>query len=208
MPPKADAPAAAPPRTEPNASGKWVIVGILAVGFTTAAVSWWFRYNATHHAATFWGRNAWLIRDAEQVQLLELRPAPKNASPRRDTPSVNGDAYSVVSRKDITQAHGLAHLRNALLEDQSFNWPARAITTYLPWRCALQFDLEKERTTIYLTDDFQHATGDVENGAIPMVVSCDPIAAGLRTVIEEWREAELPTSAAATATSDSADSNR
>jgi hypothetical protein len=190
MSPKADAAAPSPPRTEPNASGKWVIIGILAVGFTAAGASWWFRYNATHHAATFWGRNSWLIRDADHVQLLELRPGEKNAPPKNDALTVNGNPVLIAAEQDITQAHGLAHLRNAFLEDQSFNWPAKAITDELPWRWALQFDLEKERTTIYLTDDFRHATGDIDAGAIPMVVSCEPIAEGLRTVIEEWRHAE------------------
>src|SRR3954453_9219936 len=127
MPPKADTAAPAAPRTEPNTSGKWVILGILAVGFTAAGASWWFRYNATHHAATFWGRNAWLIRDADRVQLLDIRPAPKNAPPQNGTLSINADNFSVVGQQDITQAHGLAHLRNALLEDQSFGGPAKVI---------------------------------------------------------------------------------
>ncbi len=188
MPPKADTPAPAPRTTEPGTSGKWVIIGILAVGFTAAAASWWFRYNATHHAATFWGRNAWVIRDADQVQLLELLPAIANAPPKSNTVSVGGLTVPVASRQDVSSAHGLAHLRNALLEDQSFAWPARAVTTDLPWRWALQFTAEKESTVIYLTDDFSHATGDIDNGAIPMVVSCEPIAKGLRTVIEEWNQ--------------------
>src|SRR3954465_15245155 len=120
MPPKADTPAAAPLANEPGTSGKWVIIGILAVGFTAAAVSWWFRYNATHHAATFWGRNAFVIRDADQVQLLELLPAIANAPPKSNTVSVGGLSVPVASRQDVSSAHGLAHLRNALLEDQSF----------------------------------------------------------------------------------------
>src|SRR4051812_30380584 len=115
MPPKADTPAPAPLRTEPNAAGKWVILGILAVGFTAAGASWWFRYNATHHAATFWGRNAWLIRDADRVQLLELGAGEKNAPPMNDAITVNGNPVLVAAKQDITQAHGLAHLRNALL---------------------------------------------------------------------------------------------
>jgi hypothetical protein len=190
MPPKADTPTPAPLQTEPNASGKWVILGILAVGFTAAGASWWFRYNATHHSATFWGRNAWLIRDADHVELLELRPGEKNAPPKSDAITVNGNPVVVVGQQDITQAHGLSHLRNALLEDQSFNWPAKAIADDLPWRWALQFELEKERTIIFLTDDFLQATGDTDNGAIPMVVSCEPVAPGLRTVIKEWLQTD------------------
>jgi hypothetical protein len=193
MPPKADTPAPAPLATEPGTSGKWVIIAILAVGFTAAAASWWFRYNATHHAATFWGRNAWVIRDADQVTLLELLPAIANAPPKSNTVSVGGLTVPVASRQDVSKAHGLAHLRNALLEDQSFAWPARAVTTDMHWRWALQFTLDKESNAVYLTNDFAHATGDIDNGAIPMVVSCEPIASGLRTVIEEWRKTDSPT---------------
>src|SRR4051812_40334878 len=105
MPPKADSHIRPAPQTEPNASGKWVILGILAVGFTAAGASWWFRYNATHHAATFWGRNAWLIRDADRVELLELHAAPKDTPPQKNPLSVNGGTFLVRARQDISQAH-------------------------------------------------------------------------------------------------------
>ena len=36
-------------------SGKLLIIGILTVAFLAAGTSWWFRYSATHRAATFWG---------------------------------------------------------------------------------------------------------------------------------------------------------
>src|SRR5215212_1559074 len=71
MPPKAKTNDAPPPSAGSTASGKLVIIGILTIALTGAAVSWFFRYNATHRAATFWGgETATLIRDAPQVILF------------------------------------------------------------------------------------------------------------------------------------------
>src|SRR5688572_9136529 len=54
-----------------KASGKLVIVFILAAAFAAAGASWWFRFNATHRAAEFWGPDvARLIRDAPQVSFF------------------------------------------------------------------------------------------------------------------------------------------
>src|SRR4051812_21733385 len=70
MPPTAKTTDDSPPSGGSTASGKLLIVGILAVSIAAAAMSWWFRYNATHRAATFWGPGlAVLIRDAPQVTL-------------------------------------------------------------------------------------------------------------------------------------------
>ena len=48
-------------------SGKLVIIGIVGVALAGAGAGWWFRYNATHRAAEFWGPQAVrLIRDAHR----------------------------------------------------------------------------------------------------------------------------------------------
>ena len=52
-----DQPESQPPRTR-VVSGKLIILGILAVALLAAGISWVFRYNATHHAAGFWGSKA------------------------------------------------------------------------------------------------------------------------------------------------------
>ena len=38
-----------------NVSGKLVIIGIRGGRPAGGGASWWFRYNATHRAAEFWG---------------------------------------------------------------------------------------------------------------------------------------------------------
>jgi hypothetical protein len=126
--------AAGKPASSSDVSGKLVIVGILVLAVVAAATSWWFRYHATHRAAEFWGANvAALIRDASQVTLhvLPMNTAPVLASP-------------VQSGLDVSQAQGLTHLRNALLEDHNFIWPAVdqaliAADETLDWKWILKF---------------------------------------------------------------------
>src|SRR5262245_61962164 len=106
QPPATDA--ATEPR--PNVSGKLVIIAIAVLALTAAGISWLFRYNATHRAAGFWGsttsRN---ILTAPEVKLTRVE---------RDS---SGQVTSSATR-DISRAHGMMHLRLALLEDRSFDW--------------------------------------------------------------------------------------
>src|SRR5436305_3881811 len=137
----------------PTVSGKLVIivVGFVAVG--GALFSWWFRYNATHHAAALWGsRDSALIRDAEMVNFLQLRRL--NGSQGLKTGSapsfgedvlhLDGIPFAILGRKDVSHAPGLTHLRNALLEDKSFVWPARTAHPEEDWAWALDSHFEKE----------------------------------------------------------------
>jgi hypothetical protein len=148
-----------------NTSGKLVILAILAVAVVAAGTSWWFRYKATRRAAEFWGaEGSQLIRDAPVV-LLGRRG----------------------QTADISQARGLTHLRNALLEDRSFNWDS---TTFgkmdNDWAWALTFhDAASNKTlTIAVFNDFRCiAPFEMNEGVRP--ISCEPIAAGLREMFAE-----------------------
>ena len=83
-------------------SGKMLILGVVAIGLAAAAVSWWFRYSATHRAAEFWGPEAaTLIRDAAHVTLRSNKPS---------VDEQGGDEPDVP--RDISSAKGLTHLRN------------------------------------------------------------------------------------------------
>lgn len=167
MSPKADS---REPSTMPQGaeiSGKWIIIGVLAVALIGAGTSWWFRYYTTHRTAQFWGPTmARLIRDAATVETLE-------------------------PRRDISAAKGLVHLRNALLEDRSFNWPAKRITDDLQWQHGLRFgnNSESQIARIMFSSDFRWVRiPDNET-----MLSCEPIAAGLRQMFAEFEE--LPTTA-------------
>lgn len=211
MPPKADSPAAVIPPAEAGVSGKWVILGILTVALAAATGSWIFRYNATHRAVEFWGpQPARMIRDAPRVDIFRLRTAEAGLLPAfaRIPLQSNRTLYGY-DQHNISKAHGLAHFRNALLEDRSFEWPAEVPSSDPLWHWALMFWQSPERITssggplwiqktmdsmhdkkqsvmtcILFTEDCTHAT--VTEPANGKVISCEPIAAGLREMFTEF----------------------
>jgi hypothetical protein len=177
-------PLASPQPAAREISGKYVILVVLAVALTGAVASWFFRYNATHRAAKFWGSEmAALIRDATQIRLFKQR--------------------ELVS--DISRARGILHLRNALLEDRNFEWPAdyepppRAADLDSWW---LQFEDPKDGKTAWLwfTEDCKQAGKYVSHPnertdeVIP--ISTEPMAAGLRTMFAEFVTNPAPASKA------------
>jgi hypothetical protein len=168
-------------------SGKLVIIGILAVAFSAAAASWWFRYAATHQAAEYWGPEAAkLIRDAPIVEFFRLNPPPDSTF----FASEFSGRYARVDPndiRDIATARGLVHLRNALLEDRSYNWPPRPSAFDTRWAWVLNFR-DKARNDgardnahndgawlLFSTDCRSVAMLDRPNA----VLSCQPIAEGL-----------------------------
>jgi hypothetical protein len=217
MPPKAnnanEVPAAT---TAPTISGKWLIIGIFGLALAAAGGSWLFRYNATHRTAAFWGPEAArLIRDAPQVTLfrepITIARAVVDALPADATES---DARAGVDQKimdsgiDVSNAHGLAHLRNALLEDRSFAWPSEDVSllNYANfgdpyWLLVFQDPATGKAAKIHFSEDCRQAMrtsnpkGPVGNkeGAL---ISAEPIASGLAEMFTEF-SAIKPADAAA-----------
>ncbi len=150
MPPKADSPVPAPPSGS-AASGKLVIIGILAVALAAAGISWWFRFHTTHRAAEFWGPEAaQLIRDAPTVMLSTFSTPVTTQSTKIVSP-VRGDYGAEPQvRHNVTSAKGLVHLRNALLEDQSFNWPSQPTSPFMQWEQALIFSDSNMGRSVYV----------------------------------------------------------
>lgn len=149
-------------------SGKLFIVGVFVVALATAGASWWFRYSATHRALQFWGPTAArLIRDAPRVT---LRSEDANTLPR-----------------DISTAHGLTHLRTALLEDRSYDWSA-AGPPNTNWSNSLVFE-ETEgaepRVVILLSPDFNWAANGSAADPAGHAISTSPIAKGLETFFHD-----------------------
>lgn len=235
MPPKADSPAAVIPPAGPGVSGKWVILAILAVALAAAGGSWWFRYTATHRAVEFWGpQAARLIRDAPRVDFFSIRNEEAGSLPATARiPLKSGRTLYGYDQRIISKAHGLAHLRNALLEDRSFEWPAELPSSTPPLRWALIFSRAQHEQTsvsesswtqqtidalleskefegvwILFTEDCAQATAvESTNGK---VISCRLIAAGLREMFAEFTatngsEPASPPKPAAEAASPNAD---
>jgi hypothetical protein len=171
-------------------SGKLLILGIVALAVLLAGASWWFRYNATHRAAQFWGpQGARLVRDATSVYLIKL-PASESFGSIRNT----------ASGYDISKVRGLTHLRNALLEDRSFDWtsasgnPKTNCDFIGKWELEFRDADSAEPFTIRLTADCGRAAAMDEDDCPRGVISTAPVAVGLRQVLDEyWSAAATPT---------------
>jgi hypothetical protein len=161
-----------------NVSGKLVIISILTLALAAAGISWWFRYTTTHRAVRFWGPGtARLIRDAPIVEFCEYGR------------EANDDYQKLVNRRDISNSPGLIHLRNALLEDRSFKWPAEYGRPG-SWGWALVFrDPSGNAATLNFTSDWRY----VDSTEGEYIVACEPISSGLEKFVDE-----LPRSAAET----------
>jgi hypothetical protein len=176
-------------RTHTQISGKLIIIGILSLALLAAGASWWFRYSATHRAAQFWGpEGARLIRDAPTVYLTKLAAFEQP----RGLVGPTGVAY------DISKAHGLLHLRNALLEDRSFDWASLG-PKQLPkgkflgqWELLFYDDKDKQFNILF-TADCRHAAIRADDFDPQWTISTGPIAAGLSEVFDEfWSAANNP----------------
>jgi hypothetical protein len=154
-------------------SGKRLILGVIAACVVAAAISWWFRYQATRRVVQFWGaETAVLIRDAKHVTL------------RSDAPSADGagGAEADVPR-DISSAKGMTHLRTNLLEDSSYQWDS-AVASDIDWANSLVFAAAEggePRAVVIFSKDFRW----ISNGSAPdpgqhVVATTGEFAAGLK----------------------------
>jgi hypothetical protein len=188
MPPKAMStkPAVQHPTTDPpGVAGKWIVIGVFGLALAGAVGSWLFRYYATHQAARFWGaKSAILIRDAPQVDFYYLvnGEATLNDADLLDELTQPG----VCGKVDVSQGRGIVHLRNALVEDRSFDWHT---TPKEPpsagWMLRFSDPATKSETWIAFDDggNFCRLLGTEPDAEI---VSCEPIARGLQEVFNEF----------------------
>lgn len=170
-----------------NASGKLVIIGILAIALAAAATSWWFRYSATSQVVKLWGPNTVrLIRDAPIVELYQLTSATEPPPPHQ---SFRGPVLA--DRHDISTARGLTHLRNALLEDRSYRWTESVPTAGVQWNRALLFRSSRagDDALLCFSSDWKYVRSEVPAF---VVVSCEPIAGGLATMFNELIAEKAP----------------
>jgi hypothetical protein len=163
-------------------SGKMLILGVLVVALAAAAAAWWFRYSATHKAAELWGSQAAvLIRDAPRVTL------------RSDAASTDEEGASETDvARDISQAKGLTHLRNALLEDGSYDWTAKRPAD-TNWAKSLVFERSEgaePRVVILFSPDFKWAAnGSAADPATTAVATSGTFATGLAEFFAEQKTA-------------------
>jgi hypothetical protein len=149
-----------------------VILGMLLLGAATSVAAIWYLRGLSRRSVEFWGPQAGaLILQAPQVEALLLAPTGPDSAAEQ----------SVVERRDVSQARGLANVRRALMQDASYEWPPSRPDPLLRWSHALRFT-DRDRTTTLLFALNPPAARPLERD---MCVGTKKIAAGLRDFFAE-----------------------
>ena len=127
-----------------------VILMILGLALAATLFAGWFRWSQGHLAKAYWGVEvAQRIRFAPQVELIWLGSPVYSMPPRpglsqrapvdsiKDDMTIDGTLWTILKRADITQAPGLVHLRQSLIQDATFLWDEPMLGPDSAWSHAL-----------------------------------------------------------------------
>lgn len=149
------------PRRVPNgpASGSWLVGGIVVIAVLAATITITWHWSQSRFAVGYWGgENATHIRAAEVVQLVDLANEAAN--------------------QDISDAKGLVHFRQALIEDASFSGAVPVAEASPLWQVEVVFTEEgTQSSTTVLFDLEKGLVGLPDRGE---VLNATPISEGLR----------------------------
>jgi hypothetical protein len=132
-------------------SGKAVIVSMLILGLAAGGLGVWLRYRQGRRALEYWGvESALLIRDADQVELLELVSAEDPAAASLPGPElvVGNGRWKTSTRRDVTPVPGILHVRQTLLDDNTFDWRAALPACPHTRQYALRFTQGDQRLAV------------------------------------------------------------
>ena len=161
-------------------SGSKLVVVLGSLALVLAAASWWYRFESAHRSTQFWGPEAaQLIVEPGQVEALSLQPAAKGEKRAADLLPQLGDAYTVVSRLDLTNARGMVHLRHALTSDSNYVWSQSAAAP-AAWRWALRFQAADRQLLVLFTADLATLGKSATGSPRLEVISCQPMAETLQ----------------------------
>ena len=142
-----------------------LILIILTLAVAAAVFAGWFRWSQGHRALDFWGADlASQIRFAESIELLWLESPLVDAARREDssaidTVTIDGVKWRVHHRRDITDARGLVHARQALIQDATYLWDDESLTAASAWTHALVFHSVGKNDAVLLFDLFENSAG-------------------------------------------------
>lgn len=131
--PASSAPAAGRvPSPARGSSGRWLVVGLLALGVTAGITAIAFQLRQTGRCLAFYGPEvARSVSEAPVVEMWRLGPTDE------------AGVLHATARYDVSHAPGLVHLRRGLVEDANFSWPqdasAAALSPAGDWDVALVF---------------------------------------------------------------------
>ncbi len=169
-------------------SGSKLVVALASLALALGAISWWYRYQAAHRATEFWGAHAaQLIARSDRVEVQKLDPpAGDLCSGERSLP--------VGASVDLSQAHGMAHLRYALMCDRNYVWDESVDPNSIEWRWLLKFDDSDGHLRLFLSSDLTVIGKCKTSSREPQAISCRPMAQSLASYFRDLklRDASTP----------------
>ncbi|MEM8677839.1 MAG: hypothetical protein AAGF97_00660 [Planctomycetota bacterium] len=120
-------------------AGKLVTLGILGLALALGLFAWLYHKGRSDRAIDYWGaENAVRVRRASDIRLVRLRPW-ADGDATREAITIDGKPWLVEDEREITATRGLVHLRQALVENTSFDWSRPGPDELLVWDYVLRF---------------------------------------------------------------------
>ncbi|HEY5314086.1 MAG TPA: hypothetical protein VIK18_16260 [Pirellulales bacterium] len=131
--------------------GKYAILTILLLGVAAAVYSQMFYARLQRRPIELWGRyNAELMMNAPLVNAMLLAPTDATGGAAHlERLMVGGEHLSVLAEKDVTLQPGFSHVRQSLVNDNSFDWSSADKACKPEWKYALEFS-NGDRTALLL----------------------------------------------------------
>jgi hypothetical protein len=182
--------------------GRAVVILIVVLGATLAAINVWFRYATTGQIHTLWGTKAMLrIAASPRAELWDLAEV-ENAAvslPDVEQITIGNRKYRIVRRCDLREARGFVHMRNSLGQDASYNFSCD-LGPPDAWPWAIVFfddnELNQDSRTVVLFDrDVKWAATSEPPDTVHAVELSEKMAAGIKTFVDEQfgeEQSDLP----------------
>jgi hypothetical protein len=163
--------------------GKLVILLMLMTAVAAAGVAWWYQFRQGGKVLQLWGSAAaYRIRLAPKCELWQLAPLSDEENDERLL--VNDQAWTIAARRDITEARGLVHARQALIQDANYLFEVPPHDKLPDWSYALRFQDESGQTLLV----FALADGWVFEPQSGRYARLTPIIGGLQKFFREQFE--------------------
>lgn len=130
--------------------GKLVILGMLVLAIGAGSFAIWYLRGLSARSTHYFGtRTSALILQAPEVRALRLAPTGEEAgTSNEERIAISGQPYTVIQRRDASQANGLINVRRGLMNDASYNWSAPQPEQPADWQYGLEFRDESGRAVV------------------------------------------------------------
>jgi hypothetical protein len=160
----------------------------MALALVVALATVWYNAGQQQRCRQLWGTDALrLIRHAATVHAWRVAPAGADKSTATIKETVDEvvrfrDAdWRLFERREISEARGLSHIRQALSHDRVFDWDRADADEPVIWQYAMRFTGADGRATLLFSFD-PPCVAQVENAAIASIA---PAAEGFQAFLTE-----------------------